>query len=163
MPASDAATASLRRDSEAGKPAEGRAGRWLRPAEAARLLGVSERTVRRRVASGQYPVERNGRDARIQIPAELLEGVAGDPADGPRDLTMQALVVAVDALKDALAAERARTQRFEARLEELEDERTRLLAQLRRPTTVRSTTDGGAAATSAAEAPSAPVAVKPPA
>lgn len=126
-------------------PASDRAGRWVRPSEAARLLGVSERTVRRRVASGQYPAERAGRNARILLPAELVGEAAGEGAAARQDPTVRALVTVLDALKDALAAERARTQRLEERLEHLEDERTRLLLRLGREA-AHSPADGAGAA-----------------
>lgn len=129
----DASAAPSRQDDDGRQLAAAHPGRWVRPSEAARLLGVSERTVRRRVASGQYRAERNGRNARILLPAELLSSAGEIPADGSPDPTMRALVAVVGALQEALAAERARTQRLELRLEHLEDERARLLLQVGRP------------------------------
>ena len=61
-----------------GRPSYG----YLLPArDAAALLGVSERTLRRRVTSGSVPAVRVGR-RRLFDPIEMLEAVAGASAKG---------------------------------------------------------------------------------
>ncbi len=47
--------------------------RWLSPAEAAATLGVTDRTMRRYVANGHYPVRHEGRRAYVLVPVPAVE------------------------------------------------------------------------------------------
>ena len=65
--------------------------RWLSVAELARELGMSQMTLYRVIAAGQFPAVRIGR--RLVVPAQVLEDMAAealatgttvDTADWPR-------------------------------------------------------------------------------
>lgn len=77
-------------------------GAWLPFAEAARALGMAERTLRRHVAAGGCAVRRQGRRVSVFV-EEAARPVA-------------ALARAVEALAAALDAERARGDRLAARV-----------------------------------------------
>lgn len=100
-------------------------GSWLPFAICARRLGVSERTLRRHITEGRYRVRHDGRRVAVFVPADLLAAHAADPAHAGET----ALVHAIEALSTALEAERARSDRLEERLRQLEGERAALVAR----------------------------------
>ncbi len=97
------------------------AGQWLRPMQAAETLGVSDRTLRRYVASGRYQARRSDGALHVFVPA-------GDASRRSSPALMQgAIGQAVLALHEALTAERTRTHELEVRLRELETIRLQLV------------------------------------
>lgn len=84
-------------------------GAWLPFAEAARALGMAERTLRRHVAAGGCAVRRQGRRVSVFVEEAARPVAAPEPAAA-------ALARAVEALAAALDAERARGDRLAARV-----------------------------------------------
>jgi len=62
-------------------------GTWLTPKQATQALGISERTLRRHVREGRYPVRREGRHILIYV-----LGRWGVPAEPPTDALVLALL-----------------------------------------------------------------------
>jgi hypothetical protein len=101
---------------------DGPAGEWLALADAARALGVSERTLRRHVRADRYRVRQDGNRIYLLVPADEAKGadlsLDGDfSEDHPSPVAVPgALVVRVDRLEAGLG-------RLVQRLEFLERER----------------------------------------
>lgn len=104
-----------------GEMEQEQAGAWLPVMEAARRLGVSERTLRRHIRQSRYQIQREGRRVRVFLPGMAAHGSASPAQDAPGLASV--LQTALETLASALEAERARTNRLEARLRALEDER----------------------------------------
>jgi len=104
----------------------GTSGRWLSLAEAASALGVSVRTLRRRVASGEIRRQRSNGHVLFFVPhaatmaAETVTptAMAAPVADMAQPMAEEAATVhpAVAALERALTAERERSALLETEL-----------------------------------------------
>jgi excisionase family DNA binding protein len=118
----------------------GRDGHWLSLAEAAAVLGVSVRTLRRRVTSGE--IQRRRTDGRVLFFVPWAATVATDAVTVAQTMAEEAATMhpAVTALERALAAERERASQaeqaaamYQERARGLEQEVERLSAQLALP------------------------------
>lgn len=77
-------------------------GRWVSVSEAAGVLSVSERTVRRRVASGELPSRRDGRRLLVNV-----SGVVSSEVDTMTEVVrLQAEVDKLTAIVNQLTGER---------------------------------------------------------
>lgn len=113
---------------ETGQGTGEQPGRWLPPAMAAEALGISERTVRRHVLAGKLSAERDGH--RVKVLVALPDGGALLATASGMGRAQAALLLATEALQEALVAERARSERLEARLREIEEQRLQLALRL---------------------------------
>ncbi len=84
MPGQDTPVEIERPDTPPALP--GQDGRWLTLEVAADVLGVHERTLRRRIAGQQYQVERSGQRVWVWLPTNVqgpLSGLSGQRPDRP--------------------------------------------------------------------------------
>jgi hypothetical protein len=109
---------------------DGQAGDWLSLTDAARVLGISERTLRRHVRADRYSVRHDGNRIHLFVP--LQEAADGKPSlDGVSGVDAS-LSVGTDELAGNLDRLESRVAGFGRRLESLEGGRERLDEQGRR-------------------------------